>query len=152
MSEEYITEYITERDPITGVMTTREKRTLINRILHPKTIEIKNVSDLHSFVMISPTPITNVSGFGIEALGFAGNMEFEHTGQHSMQKFRVLSKTHKTVTLDSSKFYVSSYLLIDGKWKCLWQWKEFTSSNNIVVLPRHKEEAQIDVSNLENLE
>ena len=69
---------------------------------------------------------------------------YVQVGEYLVQNFKILSKKKKKVKLDSYEYYITSYLLIDGKWKCLWPCREFTDKSNISILERHIEEANLD--------
>jgi len=127
--------------PIPPTSTTSPKqRPLANRILHRRTTNIHNQSSTHAHFIITPSPITSVSSVSIDKLG---SIALDQHGKHLAQSFKLVSGRSKQIKVDSHRFYVASFLHIDNEWKPLWPCREFSASDDIFILERHIEEANL---------
>ena len=109
-----------------------------------KNLIINNESSSHARLVITPTPITNLTSVQVERLG---GLELETKGEYQPQKFRILANSSKHIRVKSHSFYVSCFLFIDNTWKLLWENRVFSSTEDITILPRHIEEAKLDFNN-----
>ena len=86
------------------------------RLGFDKKIIVNNMSGKDSWVVLSPTPISSISSFGIEKLG---NLSFSHIGgEIKCQQFLIKNNTIKEYDLDNNQIYYTVFFNIDGKWKC----------------------------------
>lgn len=109
-----------------------------------KNLSINNESSSHARLVITPTPITNLTSVQVEKLG---GLELETKGEYKPQKFRIMANSSKNIRVKSHSFYVSCFLLINNGWKLLWENRVFSSTEDIAILPRHIEEAKLDFTN-----
>ena len=71
-----------------------------------------------------------------------GGIGFDIDGNYQKQELVVMPQSIKKVLLDNSRFYVSAFILIKGKWKKLWISRLFRASGSINFLERHITEAE----------
>lgn len=119
--------------------TTTGPRNFIDRIVEPRSIELINHLENPIRAIITPTPVKNLKYLNIMKLGGIG---FDIDGNYQKQELVIMPQSIKKVLLDNSKFYVSAFILIKGKWKKLWISRLFRSSGSINFLDRHIEEAE----------
>ena len=121
-----------------NVNQTMETLPLSVRLFKSKKIKIKNESSVHCKIIITPAPIDNIEEISIDKIGKFKKIRI---GDFLVQHFKILSNKEKKIKLDTCEYYITSYLLINREWKCLWECREFTDSTNIKILERHIEEA-----------
>lgn len=113
------------------------------RLGFDKKITVNNMSGKDSWVVLSPTPISSISSFGIEKLGI---LSFTNIGgEIKCQQFLIKNNTIKEYDLDNNQIYYTVFFYIDGKWKCPYKDRRINAKiNNINLLPKNIDES-IDI-------
>jgi hypothetical protein len=119
---------------------TPQHRRLADRIIHRRTTHIHNRSSTHAYIAIAPSPVSNLASINIDKLG---GLEFNKQGEYLSQAFKLMAGQSRELKVDSHRFYIGTLLLINEKWHTLWDCREFSANDDIVLLERHIEEAKL---------
>ena len=116
------------------------QRGLAERIIYRYDTKVINNSGVPIYMVITPRPIYNINSLSINRIG---SLSLETDGEYHAQEIKIGRGRSKSISLDSQRFYVTSFLMIDGEWKRLWNCREFSSSGYIVFQKYHQEEARL---------
>jgi hypothetical protein len=137
-----------KRNVLNGVVETGCSRpeaqfNILRRMGFDKTININNNSGKDAWVVLSPSPIINISSLGIDKIGNLSTTSIG--GEIKCQQFGIKNNSKKEYDLDNTKLYYTVFFNCDGKWKCPYKDRKIDAKiYDINLLPKNVDES-IDV-------